>query len=109
MSTSPPRGNARSTSLVADRQDFLVVYVASFASMLALLFGARVVQFSSMPLDSLFLPVGVGTVLCLIPPTIAAFIPSGRRSVQIMFGVALLPIVGAIAINAWSVIKALAE
>jgi hypothetical protein len=95
--------------LVADRLDFLVVYVASLASMLALLFGARVVQFSSAPLSDLLLPVGVGALLCLMPPAIAAVVPSGRRSVQVLFGAALLPIVAAIAINGWSVIRALGE
>lgn len=97
------------TRLVADRRDFLVVYVASLASMLALLFGARVVQFSPTPLADLLLPICLGAALCLVPPSIASFVPSGRRAVQVMFGVALLPLVGALAINAWQVVRALAE
>ena len=77
--------------------------------MLALLLGARVLQFSSEPLTDLFLPIGVGIVVCFVPPALAAFIPTGRRSVQVMFGVAVLPVVGAFFIHAWHVVRALAQ
>ncbi len=109
MSNLSPSEEVRSSKLVADRRDFFVVYVASLASMLSLLFGARVVQFSTAPLEDLFLPLGVGALLCLVPTSIAAFVPSHRRSMQVMFGVALLPVVGAIVINAWQVVKAIAQ
>ena len=109
MNPSPPDRNTPARRLVVNRLDFLVVYVASLATMLSVLVGVQLVSYPSEPLSELLLPILAGVVVCLVPPTIAAFLPSGRRAVQVMFGVGLLPVIGAIAVNGWSVVRALAQ
>jgi hypothetical protein len=109
MSPSPPDFSAKTRRLVESRLDFLVVYGASLATMLSLLVGTQIVSYPSEPWSELLLPILAGVVVCLVPPVIAAFLPSGRRTLQVMFGVGLLPIVGAVAVNGLSVVRALAQ
>jgi len=109
MTGSTPEIEAAPKRLVANRADFVVVYMASFATTLAILLAVQIVGFYSESWLDFLMPAVVGAVLSLLPAAIAAFVPSGRRALQVMFGVGLLPVVGAVAINGWNVIKALLQ
>ena len=97
-------GEVGKLRLVADRTDFLVVYLASLFTAAAFLSIAAFSNDSMTPSVILFW-VGVSAFVSIIPPSLAKIIPCGRRAVQVLFGVALLPVVGAGAIYLNEVIR----
>ncbi len=90
-------GDVDKKKLVANRTDFLTVYFASFLTAAALLIHAMA-QNDSITASVLVFPAIVSAFISAVPPLVAMIIPAGRRAVQILFGMALLPVVGACAV-----------
>jgi hypothetical protein len=90
-------GEARKRRLVADRMDFLIVYFASLFTAIALLAHAMASN-DSLTLSVVLFPAIAAVFISAVPPLVAMLIPSGRRVLQVLFGIALLPVVGACAI-----------
>jgi hypothetical protein len=102
-----PSASPSASRLVANRTDFLVVYLASMLTASCLIVGATILQDPSAPIGQLVLLLLGGAVVAIIPPSIGIVVPSGRRAVQIIFGAALLPVVGAVVLNGWDVIRSI--
>lgn len=97
--------------LVVDKVDFLVVYFASFTTMMFFFFGAWVVQSPDMSVKELWgdlwFVVPGAAIIALLPAFIARFIKTGRRITQLFFGAVLAPIIAVVVINGISIFKAL--
>jgi len=75
--------------------------------MIAVFLMTYFVQRSAAPLSEYALALPIACTVALVPPALGSLIPASRVLVQVLFGLAFVPVVGAIVVNAMAFVRAL--